>query len=158
MKDAIRNWFQANGGGETGTITITTAGQSAPPDAGIPDFGRAPDGGDHYRQTESELHDLKMACGGGTLSDITTTTATGSTAWPGESPIPHYHTIPGQHDGNGSRLGGLAHLLHDWKHNHPGVSGHPEIVFPIQVVMKDDGTVVTVNSKQELHDLKENCD
>jgi hypothetical protein len=49
-------------------------------------------------------------------------------------------------------------LIHSWRENNPGVTGRPQIVFPITVQMTADSTLVTVNSKEELHQLKEDCE
>lgn len=51
----------------------------------------------------------------------------------------------------------LHQLIRAWRQDHPGVQERPQIVFPITVKMTEDGSEVTVNSRQELHDLKENC-
>ena len=45
----------------------------------------------------------------------------------------------------------------EYRKNNPGVRVHPELVFPITVTM-EDGTVVTVNTQDELKALKESCD
>lgn len=52
----------------------------------------------------------------------------------------------------------LHDLVHTWRQNNPGVQGRPKFVFPITVKMTDDGSLVTVNSADELHTLKENCE
>lgn len=49
-------------------------------------------------------------------------------------------------------------LIHQWREANPGVQGHPEMVFPITVQMTADSSLVTVNSRQELRDLKESCE
>ncbi len=46
--------------------------------------------------------------------------------------------------------------LHTWKKNNPGIQGRPEIVFPITVTLKD-GTQVVVNSPEELKAIKDAC-
>ncbi|MCB0608367.1 MAG: hypothetical protein H6562_16585 [Lewinellaceae bacterium] len=51
----------------------------------------------------------------------------------------------------------LKTLAHDWHEANPGVQGRPEIVFPIDVTMTADDSVVTVNSKEELKTLRESC-
>ncbi len=43
-----------------------------------------------------------------------------------------------------------------WNDNNPGKHVHPQFVFPITVTLRD-GTLVTVNSKEELRALKEDC-
>lgn len=50
----------------------------------------------------------------------------------------------------------LHQALREWKQNNPGATGHPQFVFPITVQLRD-GTQVVVNSAEELRALKENC-
>ncbi|MBL7827886.1 MAG: hypothetical protein JNJ57_14750 [Saprospiraceae bacterium] len=52
----------------------------------------------------------------------------------------------------------LHQLIREWRQNNPGVQGRPKMVFPITVKMTDDGSLVTVNSREELRELKENCE
>ena len=52
----------------------------------------------------------------------------------------------------------LHQLIRQWRQANPGVQGRPQITFPITVKMADDGTLVTVNSREELHQLKEDCE
>jgi hypothetical protein len=52
----------------------------------------------------------------------------------------------------------LRQLVHEWRQNNPGVHDRPEIVFPITVVMTADSTQVVLNSRDELHALKESCE
>lgn len=49
-------------------------------------------------------------------------------------------------------------LIRTWHHDHPGVPGRPQITFPLTVQMTEDGTTVTVNSRDELRALKEGCE
>lgn len=165
LKDAIRNWFQANGGG-TGTGggnghhhgNHHNQVDSLPhPTLAFPVSVLSPDGEIITVNNESELHDLKEACGGGTFGhhDHHGHGQHGLACF--EIQFPITIQFPDSTTAIAADQAALHTLLHDWKHNNPGVSGHPEIVFPIQVVMKDDSTVVTVNSKQELHDLKKGC-
>ena len=51
----------------------------------------------------------------------------------------------------------LHQLLRTWKQNNPGNTARPKMVFPITVKMADDGTLVTVNSHDELRALKADC-
>lgn len=51
----------------------------------------------------------------------------------------------------------LKSLIRAWKEANPDATEKPEVVFPIEVVMEDDGSTVTVNDKDELKALKESC-
>lgn len=46
--------------------------------------------------------------------------------------------------------------LRKWRKDNPNADTRPVLVFPINVIM-EDGTVVTVNSKEELKALKDGC-
>ena len=52
----------------------------------------------------------------------------------------------------------LHQLLRTWRHNNPGVDGRPQIVFPLTVKMTDDGSLVTLENRDELKALKESCE
>jgi hypothetical protein len=52
----------------------------------------------------------------------------------------------------------LRQLIRDWRQNNPGSQERPKIVFPITVKMTADGSLVTVNSREELRQLKEDCE
>jgi hypothetical protein len=52
----------------------------------------------------------------------------------------------------------LHELIRTWRKDNPGVRKRPQLTFPITVKMKDDGTLVTVNSREELRQLKEDCE
>jgi hypothetical protein len=50
----------------------------------------------------------------------------------------------------------LQTIARTWHQSNPNSSTHPEIVFPISVTRKD-GTVVSVNNKDELKALRTSC-
>ncbi len=49
-------------------------------------------------------------------------------------------------------------LIRTWRQNNPGAQERPKIAFPLTVKMADDGSLVTVNSKEELRQLKQDCE
>lgn len=160
MKDAIRAWFEANGNPSDPGHHHHHGGADSlgHPTLAFPFMVISQDGELITVNNETELHDLKVACGGGTFGhhDHHGHGQHGLACF--EIQFPITIAFPDGTTADAADQQALHTLLHDWKHNHPDQNGHPEIVFPIQVIMKDDGTVVTVNSKAELHDLKENCD
>lgn len=63
-------------------------------------------------------------------------------------------------DGTTTEVADRAELkttIRDWKEANPDATEKPEVVFPIQVEMETDSTIVTVNDKDELKTLKESC-
>lgn len=52
----------------------------------------------------------------------------------------------------------LHQLIRVWRQNNPDATERPHLVFPITVKMTDDGTIVTVNSREELRALKAGCE
>lgn len=160
MKDALRAWFEANGGNPGGGHHHGHGQDSTfvHPTLAFPLTVISPDGTLITVNNEAELHDLKVDCGGGTF---------GHHGHQGhgqhglacfEIQFPVTVLFPDSTTAEAADQAALHALLKDWKKNNPGSKARPEIVFPITVVMKDDGTVVTVNSKDELKDLKEDCD
>jgi hypothetical protein len=52
----------------------------------------------------------------------------------------------------------LKMVLRKWKKDHPFAQERPKLVFPVTVIMKEDGTLVTLESKEALIALKEACE
>ncbi|MFN0174996.1 MAG: hypothetical protein ACKVU0_10145 [Saprospiraceae bacterium] len=52
----------------------------------------------------------------------------------------------------------LRLLIRTWRENNPGATERPRILFPLTVKMEDDGSLVTLNSPEELRQLKEDCE
>lgn len=51
----------------------------------------------------------------------------------------------------------LKHQLRRWKHNFGEDSEKPQMVFPITVILKEDGSEMVIESKEDLAALKEEC-
>lgn len=56
----------------------------------------------------------------------------------------------------GAERAALQNIARTWRQNNPGSSSHPEIQFPVNVT-KRDGSIVTVNNKDELRALRTSC-
>lgn len=163
MKDAIRAWFEANGGfiggpGGPGPHHPMPIDSLPRPTLAFPVSVISPEGELITVNNETEMFDLKKACGFGTFGHHGPKGhgAHGLACF--EIQFPVTIQFPDSTTATAADQDALRGLLKDWKQNNPGVKAHPEFVFPITVVMKDDGTAVTVNSKAELRDLKENCE
>lgn len=52
----------------------------------------------------------------------------------------------------------LQQLIGIWRQNNPGATERPHLAFPVTVKMTADGSLVTVNSREELRDLKAGCE
>ena len=48
-------------------------------------------------------------------------------------------------------------FLRRWHATNPDIEGKPKIVFPITVILKEDGTEVVLESPEDLQALKEEC-
>lgn len=48
-------------------------------------------------------------------------------------------------------------VLREWKENNPDATERPMLQFPIEVEMKETGEILTVDSKEALKALKEDC-
>lgn len=108
--------------------------------------------------TAEELLALREECGGSTF---------GNHGWQGHGNhglscfdlvFPITIQFPDSTTAEATDRPNMRDLIHTWRENNPGVTGRPQIVFPITVQMTDDSTLVTVNSKEELHQLKEDCE
>jgi hypothetical protein len=153
MKQTLRDYFQANGtpgqGGHHGTrpriqfvFPISVISQ---------------DGELITVEDETELRELRADCAG----------TFGNHGHHGhgqhglscfEIQFPITVAFPDSTTAEAANRQELHGLIHTWRQNNPGVQGRPEIVFPITVKMTEDGTLVTVNSREELRELKENCE
>jgi hypothetical protein len=51
----------------------------------------------------------------------------------------------------------LQQLIRVWQQSNPGVDERPKVAFPMTVKMTEDGTLVTVDNREELRRLKESC-
>lgn len=52
----------------------------------------------------------------------------------------------------------LKLALREWKSNNPDADEHPTLAFPINVLIKDLGETVVVDSAEDLQRLKETCE
>lgn len=158
IKTALRTYFQANGGpGKHGYGKGKRGNFFRLVDFTYPISVIDEDGAVITVNSQSELRDLRAACGGGSFGN-------------------HGHHGHGQHglscftinfpitiefpDGTTQEVSDRKDIrtaIRTWKQNNPGVSGHPSIVFPITVTMTADSTEVVVNSKDELRQLKKDC-
>ncbi len=50
----------------------------------------------------------------------------------------------------------MRRALHDWKKANTNATSRPQLVFPISITL-EDGSVQTVNTKEELRAIKEDC-
>lgn len=151
MKQVLRAYFQANGGGHHG-------GHRPHPSFVFPISVISQDGELITVNNGDELRALREECGGGTFGHHGSQGHGQHGLSCFEIVFPITIEFP---DGTTAQAGDrqeLHQLIRTWRHDNPGVPGRPRMVFPITVEMTDDGTLVTVNSREELHDLKESCD
>lgn len=66
-------------------------------------------------------------------------------------------TLPDGTTVTGEDKESLRDQIKDWYENNSDVEEKPTLVYPIDVEMKEDGSIVTVNSAEELATLKEDC-
>ncbi len=153
IKAALKTYFQANGGpGHGNHLGFFKKFAFTYPISVIDE-----DGAVITVNSELELAALRAACGGGSFGN-------------------HGHQGHGQHglscftfnfpitisfpDGTTQAVANRLELktaIRSWQAANPATNVHPEIVFPITVTMTADNTVVTVNSKDELRQLKKDC-
>jgi hypothetical protein len=150
MKQTLRNYFQANGGQPGGprprigfVFPINVVSQ---------------DGEIITVNSEDELRALREACGGGTFGNHGPQGHGNHGLTCFDMVFPITILFPDGTTAEAADRQALHLLIRTWKHNNPGVQGRPQISFPITVKMDDDGSLVTVNSREELRQLKEDCE
>jgi hypothetical protein len=181
MKQAMRDWFEANGGGAgNGGGHGGPHGHGGPGGLGRPfivlPFQVINEAGEIITiETPEQLAEIRALCnpGGGDMD----TTGHGG----GNDTIGHGHHGHGGPGGGGPGSGPcftlnypLSVMFADssvvlvnskeelqaaviaWHEANPGQHVRPEFVFPLSVTLAD-GTVVTVNSRDEIRALKEAC-
>lgn len=153
IKAALRTYFEANGGpgkGRRGDFFRKIAFT-------YPISVVAEDGTVITVNNEQELADLRADCGGGSFGQ-------------------HGHHGHGQHglscftinfpisiafpDGTTQEVAdrqAMKTAIRTWKAANPTATERPTIVFPISVTMTADSSTVTVNSADELRQLKKDC-
>jgi len=143
MKQAIRDWFQANGG---------RPNRHNKPTLVLPVQVLNEDGELITIESVADLKELRALCYSGghggpgghsggpcfTLNFPITVSFADSTIV----------TVNSKEE--------LRAAVQTWHQQNPGQRPHPEFVFPFSVTL-DDGTVVTVNSREELRALKVAC-
>lgn len=118
-------------------------------------------------ETKEDLQALAAACGGGFGHGPQGHKGHGGKGGPGDPGFGHGEAcftpvfplsliFPDSSTVEVADQQALHDALHAWRENNPGVSGHPEIAFPVTVTLSD-GTQMTVNSKEELQDLIQSC-
>ncbi|MFN0033983.1 MAG: hypothetical protein ACKVUS_02880, partial [Saprospiraceae bacterium] len=165
LKQTLRDWFQANGkqGGRRGRPH--GGGQGNHPGGGQGGSNRphpsfvfpvtviSQAGETISVEDEAELRALRAECGG----------TFGQHSWQGhgqhglscfEIVFPVTVQFPDGTTAQAADGPALRQLVRTWRQSNAGATTRPSLVFPIAVKMKDDGSVVTLNSKEELLDLK----
>lgn len=107
---------------------------------------------------EDELHRLRMACGGGRFGQHDPRGHARRWLSCFEIVFPVTIEFPDGTTAQADDRQDLHQLIRAWRQNNPGVDERPTVVFPMTVKMTEDGTLVTVDNREELHRLKESCD
>ncbi|MCC7245278.1 MAG: hypothetical protein IT269_06340 [Saprospiraceae bacterium] len=157
MKQALRDWFQANGvpqGGGHGQ----GQGPRPRPQFVFPISVVNESGEIITVANEDELRQLRADCPGATFGNH----GPNGHGQHGLScftlVFPITLSFPDSTTQTVNSRQEMRDAIHTWRQNNPGVQGRPEIVFPITVQMTDDSSQVVVNSKDDLRDLKESCE
>ena len=153
VKQALRAYFQANGGGPR-------------PHHGIrphlafqfPISVLSEDGDLITVENEAELRQLRADCAGATFGNHGPQGHGQHGLSCFEIVFPLTVEFPDGTTAEAADRQALHQLIRDWRINNPGVMGRPKIVFPLTVKMDDDGSLVTVNSREELRQLKRDCE
>ena len=143
LRDAIKAWREANGGGERPTL-------------GFPLEVIDEDGSIISVDDRAELHALRVECRREFFANHRPLGHRFRGQFCFRINYPITFELPG---GELVEVDGpieLKHKIRIWKSNHDATDERPEIQFPITVTM-EDGTEVEVASKEDLQQLKEEC-
>lgn len=157
MKDAVRAYFEANGGSVGGGGHHGHQGNRPKIDFLYPISVLNSDGELLTVANQDELEALREACPG----------TFGNHGYQGHGHhkmecftlvFPITILFPDSTTQTVNSKLELRTVTHDWRINNPGVPGRPQFVFPITVQLTDDSSLVVLNNKDELHQLKEDCE
>lgn len=151
MKQALRTYFQANGGGGHHGNRPHISFQ-------FPISVVSQDGEIITVNSQDELRALREECGGGTFGNHGPQGHGQHGLSCFEIVFPITVLFPDGTTAEAADRQALHLLIRTWRQNNPGATGRPQISFPITVKMDDDGSLVTVNSREELRQLKEDCE
>lgn len=153
VKQTLRTYFEANGGGPR-----RNHGQHPHISFEFPISVVSQDGELITVSSQEELRVLREECGGGTFGNHGPQGhgENGLTCF--EIVFPITIQFPDGTTAEATDRHALRQLIRTWRENNPGATTRPRIVFPITVKMDDDGSLVTVNSREELRQLKEDCE
>ena len=158
MKQALRNYFDANGGGAQGPHHGGPGHHRPKISFAFPISVLNEDGELITVDSEEALLELREACAGNTFGHHGPQGHGQHGLSCFELVFPITVQFPDSTTASAADRQALHQLIRTWKQNNPGVQGRPQIVFPVTVKMDDDGSLVTVNSREELHQLKEDCE
>ncbi|HMX38874.1 MAG TPA: hypothetical protein PKD78_01060 [Saprospiraceae bacterium] len=159
MKQTLRAYFDANGGGNNGGGHHNHGAGERPRISFVfPISVVSQDGEVITVETQEELRELRAACGGASFGNHGPNGHGQHGLSCFEIVFPITIQFPDSSTVAVNSRQELHQTLRDWRKNNPGATARPQIVFPITVKMTDDGTLVTVNSRDELRQLKEDCE
>ena len=158
MKQALRDYFDTNGGGVQGPHHGGPGHHGPKISFAFPISVLNEDGELITVDSEEALRELREACAGNTFGNHGPQGHGQHGLSCFELVFPITVQFPDSTTASAADRQALRELIRTWKQNNPGVQGRPQIVFPVTVKMDDDGSLVTVNSREELHQLKEDCE
>jgi hypothetical protein len=154
VKQALRTYFEANGGPGHGPHH----GLRRHINFQFPISVVSQDGEVIAVNSQEELHALRAECAGATFGHHGPQGHGQHGLSCFEVVFPLTVSFPDGTTAEAASRQALHQLIRTWKQNNPGATERPQIVFPITVKMADDGSLVTVNSREELRALKEDCE
>lgn len=157
MKQTLRDYFEANGGGQGHGPHQGGPGNRPRISFVFPISVINEDGELITVNNEDELRDLRDACAG--------TFGNHDPKGHGQHGLKCFDLVfpvtiqfPDSTTAEAADRKAMRDLLRTWKQKNPTSTDRPQLVFPLTVKMDADGSLVTVNSADELHQLKEDCE
>jgi hypothetical protein len=153
VKQALRAYFQANGGGPR-----PHHGNRPHLAFQFPISVLSEDGDLITVENEAELRQLRADCAGATFGNHGPQGHGQHGLCCFEIVFPLTVEFPDGTTAEAADRQALHQLIRTWRINNPGATERPKIVFPLTVKMDDDGSLVTVNNREELRQLKRDCE
>ncbi len=146
MKLALRAWFAANGAGRTRPSFV------------FPVSVISQDGDIITIDTDEGLARVRAACTRSAFAGHTPRGHADRVLSCFDIVFPMTIQFPDGSTATAADRRALQQLIRIWRQNNPGATERPHLTFPVTVKMTDDGSVVTLNSREELRDLKAGCE
>jgi len=158
LKQTLRTYFEANGGGQGHHGNHGNHGNRPHLSFEFPISVVSQDGEVILVGSDEELRAIRVECAGATFGNHGPQGHGQHGLSCFEVVFPITLSFPDGTTAEAADRMALRQLIRTWREANPDATERPKIVFPLTVKMKDDGSLVTVNTREALKQLKEDCE